>query len=96
MVASRQNSVPLVPIGLWHGRSRSRSRRERDHHAIDDNAIGTGSAGGFAHLGERALALPTWRRHWRGLDQLVIIIAGLGRRPTAIVGAVVPPKAKPK
>jgi hypothetical protein len=55
MIASRQNNVPFIRTGLGHGRS----WRERDHNAIDDDAIGTRFARSLAHLGERALALST-------------------------------------
>jgi hypothetical protein len=71
MIVLRQNSVPLIRVGLGYGRS----WRQHDHNAIDDDAVGTSFAGGLAHLGERALALST--RRWRGLDQLISIVAGL-------------------
>jgi hypothetical protein len=73
MVDLRQNSVPFIHVGL----RRSRSWRERDHNAIDDDVIGTSFTSSLAHLGERALALST-RRHWRGRDQIVIIVAAAG------------------
>jgi hypothetical protein len=75
MIDLRQNNVPFIRVGLWHGRS----RRERDHNAIDDNAIGTSFACGLAYLGERSLALPSrWHWHWHWLDQLVVIVAVAG------------------
>jgi hypothetical protein len=77
--------VKFVAIGL---NRHSRSRREHDHHAIDDDAIGTGFARGLANLGEGApLALPSrCHRLRRGLDQLqLLVVAGLkvGRRRPA-------------
>jgi len=78
-----QHSVPLICVEVRYvGLGRSRSWRERDLYAIDDDVIGTGFAGSREHRGERALALPTWhcrrlrRRwhwHWHGLDQLIIV-----------------------
>jgi hypothetical protein len=70
---SRGLTLPLIYVGF--GLDRGRAVAQVDHNAtIDDNAIGTGSAGGSAYLGEGSPALPS--RHWR-IDQLVIILAGL-------------------